>query len=91
MKWNFIGTLYLMLHDISQMKDKEVQKQYLNDVYDWANNYEFNKKSRPLTASSRPTTAYSRPTTGATLTNMRKKIIHLKSQESQITEANNKQ
>ena len=89
MKWHFIGTLYLMLHDITQSKDPDVQRRYLEDVHEWANNYEFNKRSRPLTATTRPTTAFTRPNTGTTLTNMRRKLLDLKSQELHVIETKN--
>ena len=89
MKWHFIGTLYLMLHDITQNKDPDVQRRYLEDVHEWANNYEFNKRSRPLTATTRPTTAFTRPNTGTTLTNMRRKLLDLKSQELHVIETKN--
>ena len=59
------------------MKNQELQKKYLNEVYDWANNYEFTKKSRPITAATtRATTGYTltRPTSGVTyMSNARRK------------------
>jgi hypothetical protein len=36
----------MMLHDISQMKDIDVQRRYLDDTYEWANNYEFSGSSK---------------------------------------------
>ena len=92
-----MGTLYEMMRDITQTKDVEIQRRYLEDVWEWASGYEFEKRDRPGTATTttsvsgmgvirgdrkgRPGTAITRPGTGNTLTNMRKKILSLKNNE----------
>lgn len=52
------------------MKNKETQKKCLGEVYRWAQDYEFEKKERPVTATtkaSRPNTAKTRPVSGVSL------------------------
>ena len=82
MRRNYIDTLYKMLNDISQMKDEDIQRRYLDDVHEWAEGYDFTKKSRPGTGDNRlftPLSTFTRPNTGATGGNMRKKLLDYKS------------
>jgi len=40
----FTASLYNMISEICQMKNSETQKKCLNEVYRWAQDYEFDKK-----------------------------------------------